>query len=134
MKLNDYKVKSMFKHLTTSIGVLFMKKFTISVVIFVAALISISYGRTWTDNKGHTITADYVSLVKLDEPKVKLLTPSGKNLLVPVRNLSKEDQEYIQIMQIGAAVESITYANFARAILNLSVTGRITVPTVKQLK
>ena len=38
------------------------------------------------------------------------------------------------IMQTGAAVESIRYASFARAIRYLSVTGFITVPTVKQLK
>ena len=34
----------------------------------------------------------------------------------------------------GAAVASIKYDNFARDIIALSVTGRITAPTVKQLK
>ncbi len=38
------------------------------------------------------------------------------------------------MMQIGAAVESMMYESFARDTLNLSVTGRITVPTVRQLK
>ena len=38
------------------------------------------------------------------------------------------------IMHIGAAVESIMYASFALEILNLSDTGLITDPTVKQLK
>ena len=38
------------------------------------------------------------------------------------------------IMQIGAAVESMIYANFSRDILYLSVIGRMTVPTVRQLK
>ena len=38
------------------------------------------------------------------------------------------------IMQTGAAVASIKYANFAREIFCLSVTGRITLPTVRQLK
>ena len=38
------------------------------------------------------------------------------------------------IMHIGAAVESMMYANFALETLNLSVTGLITDPTVKQLK
>ena len=38
------------------------------------------------------------------------------------------------IMQIGAAVASMIYASFARVILNLSVTGLITIPTVRQLK
>ena len=34
----------------------------------------------------------------------------------------------------GAAVESMIYASFALEILNLSVIGFITVPTVRQLK
>ena len=38
------------------------------------------------------------------------------------------------MMQIGAAVASMMYASFVRAILSLSVTGRMTVPTVRQLK
>ena len=38
------------------------------------------------------------------------------------------------IIQTGAAVESIIYASFSLAILCLSVIGRITVPTVRQLK
>ena len=38
------------------------------------------------------------------------------------------------IMQTGAAVASIRYASFALDTLNLSVTGRITLPTVRQLK
>ena len=38
------------------------------------------------------------------------------------------------IMQTGAAVESMIYASFARETLWLSVTGRMTEPTVRQLK
>jgi len=38
------------------------------------------------------------------------------------------------MIHIGAAVASITYANFALDILCLSVTGFITLPTVRQLK
>ena len=38
------------------------------------------------------------------------------------------------IIQIGAAVASIKYASFERETLCLSVIGRITEPTVKQLK
>ena len=38
------------------------------------------------------------------------------------------------MIQIGAAVESMIYANLERDTLNLSVTGLITEPTVKQLK
>ena len=36
--------------------------------------------------------------------------------------------------ETGAAVASIRYASFARDTLCLSVTGRITLPTVRQLK
>ena len=38
------------------------------------------------------------------------------------------------IIHTGAAVASIKYASFARDTLCLSVIGRITLPTVKQLK
>ena len=38
------------------------------------------------------------------------------------------------MMQMGAAVESIRYASFERDTLCLSVTGRMTEPTVRQLK
>ena len=37
-------------------------------------------------------------------------------------------------MQTGAAVASMIYASFARETLNRSVIGRMTVPTVRQLK
>ena len=74
-----------------------MKRFLVLtvVVLFAVLFVSMVQGRTWTDNKGHQITADYVELLQLDEPKVKLKTPAGKILLVPVRNLSGEDQDYI---------------------------------------
>ena len=38
------------------------------------------------------------------------------------------------IIQIGAAVASMIYASFAREIRLASVTGCITLPTVRQLK
>ena len=38
------------------------------------------------------------------------------------------------MMHTGAAVASMRYASFARETLNLSVTGRMTLPTVRQLK
>ena len=38
------------------------------------------------------------------------------------------------IIQIGAAVASMIYASFSREIPYLSVTGFMTVPTVRQLK
>ena len=39
-----------------------------------------------------------------------------------------------KVMQIGAEVQSQIQASFSREILHLSVIGRITVPTVGQLK
>ena len=71
-----------------------------AVVLFAVLFVGMVQGRTWTDNKGHQITADYVELLQLDEPKVKLKTPTGKIIVVPVRNLSKEDQDYIK--QLGS--------------------------------
>ena len=53
-------------------------------------------GRTWTDVKGKKITADYVSILQLDEPKVKLQKLTGEYVLVPLRNLCDEDQDYIR--------------------------------------
>ncbi len=38
------------------------------------------------------------------------------------------------MMQTGAAVESMIQASFSWLTLNLSVTGRMTAPTVRQLK
>ena len=43
-------------------------------------------------------------------------------------------EEIGAIMHTGAAVASINYASFGREILWLSVTGRMTEPTVRQLK
>ena len=43
-------------------------------------------------------------------------------------------EEIGAMIQIGAAVESIKYANFAFETLCLSVIGFITLPTVRQLK
>ena len=37
-------------------------------------------------------------------------------------------------MQMGAAVESMIHASFSWLILKRSVTGRMTAPTVRQLK
>ena len=43
-------------------------------------------------------------------------------------------EEIGAIIQTGAAVASIRYASFALETLCLSVTGRMTLPTVRQLK
>ena len=55
--------------------------------------------------------------------------PSGREELTAAAQL-----EMGAIIHTGAAVASMMYASFAREILCLSVTGDITVPTVRQLK
>ena len=60
--------------------------------------------------------------------RVRPLAPSTK----PVTAAAQE--EIGAIIQIGAAVASMRYASFSLEILCLSVRGRITDPTVKQLK
>ena len=60
-------------------------------------------------------------------------------MLMPFAPLTNPDtaaahDERGAMMQMGAAVESIRYASLARLILCLSVTGRMTEPTVRQLK
>lgn len=79
-----------------------MKRFLVltAVVLFAVLFVGMVQGRTWTDAKGKKVTADFVKLLQEDEPKVKLKTPTGKIIVVPVRNLSKEDQDYIK--QLGS--------------------------------
>ena len=55
-------------------------------------------------------------------------SPSTK----PVTAAAQE--EIGAMIHTGAAVASIRYASFDLDTLNLSVTGRITLPTVRQLK
>ena len=105
-----------------------MKRFIISAVLFAAALISIANARTWTDVKGHKVTADYVSLLQDGEPKVKLQTPSGKTIVVPLRNLSKEDQDFIQGLRSNPAgaqpTKIVTESAVYSAVKNLNIGSR----------
>ena len=112
-------------------------------------LTSIAYGRTWTDKKGRHITADYVSLLQLDEPKVKLLKPNGEYILVPVKALSKEDQDYIQGLNGDKPVNSSTdnniplstdnniplstENNIPQGANNKKVTESVVYPTIKNM-
>ena len=59
-------------------------------------------------------------------------TPESRSCAVAEMAAAQEDTG--AIMQIGAAVASMIYASLAREILWLSVTGRMTDPTVRQLK
>ena len=51
-----------------------------------------------------------------------------------VAETAAAQEETWAIMQIGAAVASMMKASLAREIFWLSVTGRMTEPTVRQLK
>ena len=51
-----------------------------------------------------------------------------------VAETAAAQEEMGAIMQMGAAVASIIYASFAREMRWLSETGRMTEPTVRQLK
>ncbi len=55
--------------------------------------------------------------------------PSGATL-----ETAAAQEEMGAMMHTGAAVASIRKASFSREILCLSVTGRMTEPTVRQLK
>lgn len=118
-----------------------MKRFVVSIVIFATALISIAYGRTWTDQKGRHITADYVSFLPLKEPKVKLMKPNGEYILVPVKALSKEDQEYIQGLNGNNPVKVSTEnnnpvlpeSNIPQGASNKQVTQSVVYSSIKNM-
>lgn len=110
-----------------------MKRIIISVVVFATVLLSISYGRTWTDKKGRHITADYVSLLQLDEPKVKLLKPNGEYILVPVKALSAEDQDYIQGLNGSKPVNVSTENNNPQGASTQNISESVVYPAMKNL-
>ena len=60
--------------------------------------------------------------------------PETPSMLSAVDDTAAAHEEIGAIMQMGAAVASIMYDSFARDIFCASVTGRITAPTVRQLK
>ena len=60
---------------------------------------------------------------------IRPFVPSGAK---PDTAAAQEDTG--AMMQMGAAVASMRYASLALEILCLSVTGRMTEPTVRQLK
>ena len=105
-----------------------MKQYIFSAVIIAAAIMSIASARTWTDVKGHKVTADFVSLLQEGEPKVKLQTPSGKIIVAPLRNFSKEDQEYIQGLNAKPAVaqpaQNDAHSAVFSAVSNLDIDSR----------
>lgn len=105
-----------------------MKQYIISAVIIAAAMMSIASGRTWTDAKGKKVTADFVSLLQDGEPKVKLQTPSGKTIVVSLKNLSKEDQEYIKGLGAKPAsaqpTQNVTQSAIFSAVSNLDIGSR----------
>ena len=68
-------------------------------------------------------------MVLMNRPK-----PSTLGSVAIVELTAAAQLEMGAMMQTGAAVASMIYASFARDTLCLSVTGDMTVPTVRQLK
>ena len=107
-----------------------MKKLLVLViaVLFAFQVSEMAQGRTWTDAKGKKVSADFVSLIQDGEPKVKLQTPSGKIIVVPLRNFSKEDQEYIQGLGSKPAAaqpaQNVTQSAVFSAVKNFDIDSR----------
>ena len=74
-------------------------------------------------------TTELYGIVFKNMEKPLISEPSGTDDVTAAAQL-----ETGAIIHIGAAVASIRYASFALETLCLSVTGRITEPTVRQLK
>lgn len=67
---------------------------------FFAALLSfmlmaLAYARIWTDNNGNQMVGDY-SGVSQNGDTVKIKTEDGRTYFVPYKNLSLDDQDYVQ--------------------------------------
>ena len=107
-----------------------MKKLLVLViaVLFAFQVADMAQGRTWTDAKGKKVSADFVSLIQDGEPKVKLQTPSGKIIVAPLRNFSKEDQEYIQGLGSKPAAaqpaQNVTQSAVFSAVKNFDIDSR----------
>ena len=114
-----------------------------AVLIAVAAVIAASvwaFGRN--DNsqmRPVTIKKNSTEAVQKELPVSKTEEELLSNLYGTMVNGAYADtaaaqEEIGAIIQIGAAVASMINASLPREILWLSVTGRITLPTVRQLK
>ena len=107
-----------------------MKKLLVLViaVLFAFQVADMALGRTWTDAKGKKVSADFVSLIQDGEPKVKLQTPSGKIIVAPLRNFSKEDQEYIQGLgskpTAAQPTQNVTQSAVFSAVKNFDIDSR----------
>lgn len=67
-------------------------KITISSLLFIFALGSGVFARTWTDKEGRTIDAD---IVKADETEVTI-NKAGKEFKLPLEKLSDADKEFVK--------------------------------------
>ena len=68
-------------------------------------------------------------MVFMNSEKPSIVLDSGRE-----EPTAAAHEEIGAMIQTGAAVASMMQASFARVMLYLSVTGRMTVPTVRQLK
>ena len=79
-----------------------MKRFLFSGLLTFAAVGQLC-GRNWTDVKGRKIVAEYVSQ---SADAVILKLKSGKEVTVPIKNLSREDLSYLIDLDIEEAKKS----------------------------
>jgi len=74
---------------------------TLAVLLAVVGLVSVAVGRTWTSSDGR-FTTD-ATLVEVKDGKVTLRKPNGKELKVPLSQLSDEDQRFVREHSSGDA-------------------------------
>ena len=75
---------------------------------FVAVLLTnLAEGRTWVDSTGNPIEADFIGL---KASKVALRLEDGKAVEMPLKALSKVDQEYVLKHSFAAKAELVALA------------------------
>jgi len=75
---------------------------TLGIIFFIHAIASDGAMRTWTSTSGAQVEAE---LVSEERGTVSLRTPDGKELFIPLNQLSPEDQLVVQTAQTEAAVK-----------------------------
>jgi len=87
-----------------------------------AVLAPALYARTWTDSRGRTVEADYVSC---HNGIVRMKTATGKTSRVPMWTLSQKDQMFVVKTKGWAVVKAYRYAN-VKASLDVRLADRVT--------
>ncbi len=61
-----------------------------------------AHTRTWTTSRGSTMEAE---LISVEGERVKLKAENGRDMVVPISRLSKEDQDFIAQWQAGGGAQ-----------------------------